>query len=82
MVLNDLKLGEMVVWDREVYPSILPDMIQRYGEGPFKVVGLRLWTSDIGKPSVAPYMVTVEVPNGTRQDLAGEWFERAWVTGL
>ncbi len=77
MVLSGLILGEMVVWDREIYPSILPDMVQKYGDGPFKVVGLRLWTNDSGRPSVAPYMVTIEIPDGTRQDLAGEWFARA-----
>lgn len=77
MVLTDLTLGETVVWDREIYPSILPDMVKRYGDGPFRVVGLRLWTNDSGKPSVAPYMITLEVPGGTEVNLAGEWVSRA-----
>ena len=84
MVLNDLKLAELVVWDREAYPSLLSDMVQRYGEGPFKVVGLQFWpnkedeASDMSSDlSIAPYMVTVKVPGGTRQNFAGEWFARA-----
>jgi hypothetical protein len=76
MVIADLKLGELLVWDREIYPSILPDMVQKYGEGPFKVVGLNLWTNDSGVSSIAPYRVTVEVTGGTKQEMAGEWFAR------
>ena len=78
MVMNDLTLGEMVVWDRKIYPSILPTMIQRYGEGPFMVVGLRLFSTAAAiNSSVASYIATVELPDGTTQGLAGEWFARA-----
>lgn len=76
-ILEKLTLGEKVAWDREVYPDLLPSMIQRYGDGPFRVVGLRLWRGSTGI-SVAPYTVTIEVsPGGITADLAGEWLTRA-----
>ncbi len=77
MVLNNLTLGEKVVWDKEIYPNILPSLVERYGEGPFKVVGLSLWTNDSIDSRVATYQVTVELPDGKKQGFAGEWFARA-----
>ena len=76
MVLEKLTLGETVVWDREIYPTILPDMVNQYGEGPFKVVGLRLWTKNGQGTGVAPYQVTIETPTGVQVGLAGEWVQR------
>ena len=74
MILQGLTLGEMIEWDRNIYPSILPGMIEKFGEGPFRVVALReLRRRDLSTP---PYMVTVQIPSGDWQEFAGDWFQR------
>jgi hypothetical protein len=79
MILDKLSLEEIVTWDKNIYPQILPDMIRRYGEGPFPVVGLRLLprsVMEVQSEKPANFMVTIELANGDRQEFAGEWFER------
>lgn len=78
MVINDLTLGEMVIWDERVYPEILPSVVDTYGKGPFKIVGLRLSErqKDGCDSSVAPYIITISLDNGESHNFAGEWFRR------
>lgn len=73
MVLPDLTLGEMVEWDESAFPSHLPFMIEKYGKGPFKVVGLNL--RSVTK-SGDYYSVTIET-QGVEQSFDGRWFKRA-----
>ena len=69
-------ITDTVEWDRSRYPTLLPHMISRFGEGPFRVVGLRLHLP--GVKTVSPVAVTITVPNRNeeRQELAGEWFKK------
>ena len=69
-----LSLTDMVTWDKERYPSFVGSMLQSYGEGPFKVVGLRLHLSGVNSPD--PVAVTIELSNEDRQEFAGEWFKK------
>lgn len=80
MILKGLTLEEFVVWDEDIYPTILPDMIERFGKGPFKVVGLNLHRPGVRRvensSKGAPYLITIELANGERKAFAGEWFSR------
>ena len=69
-------LGDMVDWDEAVYDAVLlADMVNRYGKGPFKVVGLRLHRE--GEKRIrAPFAVTIWISEGDWQELAGEWFKK------
>lgn len=68
-------LEEQVVWDDAIYPSILLSLVACYGEGPFKIVGLRLHREEA--QARCPYAVTIELRNKERKEFAGEWFKRA-----
>jgi hypothetical protein len=70
-------LGDMVVWDEAVYDAgLLAGVVNRYGKGPFKVVGLRLYRE--GEKRIrAPFAVTIWISEGDWQELAGEWFKKA-----
>jgi hypothetical protein len=57
--MNHPLLGDMVVWDEAVCPTLVEDMISRHGKGPFKVVGLRLHRK--GVQSRCPYAISVEL---------------------
>jgi hypothetical protein len=76
MILQDLTLGEQVYLDREMYPGLVDDMIERYGEGPFNVVGLRQYPKGARDHVLATYAVTIELADGERKEMAGEWFRR------
>ena len=70
-----LSLADNVTWDKERYPSLVGGMIEKYGEGPFKVVGLRLHRPEV--QAVDPLVVTILLKDGRPQEFgAGEWFKK------
>ncbi|MDO8569202.1 MAG: hypothetical protein Q7R89_00205 [bacterium] len=69
--VTDFSICDKVVWNMEIYPSMVGDMIKRYSNGPFRVVGLYLMMASRDHP----LMVTVETPVG-RQGFAGQWFKK------
>ena len=80
MIYGDLKLKELVVWDKSAYPNLFEDMVSNYkqhGDGPFRVVGLRLHSKGaIARNPHRDYSVTVEFPDGDRHEFDGNWFKR------
>jgi hypothetical protein len=74
--VQHFQLTDMVTWDEAVYPHILPDMVNKYGTGPFKVVGVRLYVKEVKAP--CPFAVSVELSDGIRQEFPGEWFRAAY----
>lgn len=74
--VTDFALNDTVAWDRDRYPAHLASMIERFGEGPFRVVGLSIIPGP-GDPRSHPLQVTIELPDKTRHALAGDWFKKA-----
>ncbi len=72
--MNHPLLGDMVVWDEAVYPTLVEGMISCYGKGPFKVVGLRLHRK--GAQSRCPYAISIELSDNDHKEFAGEWFKK------
>lgn len=70
--INRFTLTDKVVWDKDIYPTLVGGMIQKYGEGPFEVVALRLHRHK----AHFPVAVTVELRDGESQEFAGQWFKK------
>lgn len=70
---KDFAITDTVTWN-DVYPDTVDKMIEKYGPGPFTVVGLRLHNKEAHP--VHPVAVMIELPNGERQEFAGEWFKK------
>lgn len=53
-------------------------MKQKYGVGPFTVVGVRLHTRSFreGSPDAHPEEVTIELPSEERQSFSGDHFTK------
>ncbi len=54
---------------------MLPEMINKYGNGPFEIVALRKRDNKNGKISSADYTVTINTGK-KKKSFAGEWFMR------
>ena len=67
-------INDQVQWNKNRYPKLVNSMISRYGEGPFRVVGLRLHLE--GVKCISPAAVTIEFTDSTRHEFAGEWFKK------
>ena len=73
--MQHFSLEDMVVWDEAVYPRLLPGMINDFGAGPFKVVGLELNPKEVIRRP-CHFAVIIELANGVRQKFAGKWFKK------
>lgn len=67
-------ITDMVVWNRERLTTLADKMAAMYGEGPFKIVGLRLHSE--GAKGSFPVAVTIEFANKRRKEFDGAWFDK------
>jgi hypothetical protein len=69
-------LGEMLVWSDAARSSLNAEalFIHRLGEGPFKMVGLRLNREE---PASNCPVVAIELSDGTVKEFGEDWFKRA-----
>jgi hypothetical protein len=67
-------IEDSVTWDTVTCADRVVEFAAEHGDGPFRVVGVRLLTKDelTERPDAHPEMVTIEVANARRQDVSGE----------
>lgn len=67
-------LTDQVIWRTDQMPVLAKQMEEKYGEGPFRIVGLHL----LHNPStrIYPVAVTIEFADKNRQSFAGQWFKK------
>lgn len=53
---------------------MIRDMINKFGTGPFRVIGLKLRFED--PENISSLIVTVKVKGGVEEGFAGEWFKK------
>ena len=72
-------LNDSVVWNDNRFPAgMVDDMKEKFGEGPFQVVQVRLHTTaaHVSSPAAHPEAVTIQLPNQIRQEFSGDWFKK------
>lgn len=71
-------LRDMVTWGNN-FPSGMTNTIkERYGEGPFMVVAVRLQNDETmtRNPEFHPEIVTIKLTSGEQADFSGGWFKK------
>lgn len=71
-------LRDMVAWNDDCCPPSADQMRKNYGQGPFKVVAVRLHTDEAiaSNPKGHPEAVTIELKNKDRKEFSGSWFKK------
>lgn len=70
------RLRDKVIWDGERRPSMVANMVAKYGEGPFEVVGLDLHKPEVIAQGHFPVSVTIQLAGENRQSFDGGWFKK------
>ena len=73
-------LRDMVTWNEKRFPkSMVDEMKERYGNGPFRVVAIRLHTKEAMESlpqGQHPEAVTIELQDGSHKEMTGAWFKK------
>lgn len=67
---------DMVKWNENFPPARLSSMKARYGDGPFRVVGVRLHFPDVQRYTAHPEELTIEIIENERVQMSGAWFTK------
>ncbi len=67
---------DLVDWNPGCLPSGLPEMKEKYGEGPFQVVAIRLHTNEARAHGGHPLAVAIEYAGDQRVEMSGGWFTK------
>lgn len=73
---ESFRVRDVVRWNPDCLPGALPEMINKYGEGPFTVVVVRLHTREAQQHGGHPEAVTIEHAHDQRTEMSGAWFTK------
>lgn len=69
-------IDDIVNWNVNCLPRSLPSQKAKYGDGPFKVVAVRLHTREAQRDGFHPEAVTIEYKPDQRTEMSGDWFTK------
>jgi len=71
---------DTVDWDEKRFPGLVKKVKKRIGQGPFKVVGVRVIGQKMRQrmsPEITHFQaITIQLENKRYLELSGDWFKK------